>query len=83
MSQLAIVLIVIGVVCVVVSLANAKHPPAERGLLGIDRLLSDEQIAKQLRFRRPRVDAKLGMQFGAALISLGLSWQTLIYFYWF
>ncbi|MEL6104427.1 MAG: hypothetical protein AAFU85_00260 [Planctomycetota bacterium] len=79
----AIVLILIGVASVLLSLANWEHPPGERRLLELDRSLSGESIARQLRFHRPRVDSQLGVQYGIAFIFLGLFLQTILYLYWF
>lgn len=83
MNIWSIALIATGVVCIVVSYFNSKRSTSTHDLLAIHKSMDDEQIHSQLKQRRWRVDAILGVQFGSALIALGLLWHLLVYLFWF
>ncbi|TWU07867.1 hypothetical protein Pla52nx_000370 [Stieleria varia] len=82
MNTWTIVLVSIGIVSIAVSLANLRHSPTNTDLFAVSKSMSDDSIGKRLNERRTRIDAKLGVQFGAAFVFMGLLWQAFLYLFW-
>ncbi len=83
MSFWSITLVVTGAICVLISLLQSRHSTASEDFIAVHKGMDDERIGSQLKQGPWRVDATLGIQFGAALIALGLLWQLILSVYWF
>ncbi|MCC9604254.1 hypothetical protein LOC67_27180 [Stieleria sp. JC731] len=83
MSTWSLVLISIGVVSIVVSLARRRHSAGDDLLIAVHQRMTDDRIAENIRHRRMRMDAKLGIQYGLAFIAMGVAWQLIIFLFWF
>ncbi|WP_149499027.1 hypothetical protein [Roseiconus lacunae] len=83
MSTWALVLVSIGVVSIVVSLARRRHSAGDDSLIGVHQGMTDERIAENIGHRRWREDSKLGIKYGLAFITLGIAWQLILFLFWF
>ncbi len=82
MNYWSIILISIGVICVAISLLNSRHPAGKSNFIAIHDGMCDERIKDQFNYRHWRVDATLGIKFGAFFIAMGLALHAFLYIWW-
>ncbi len=82
MSFLAITLILAGISVIVISLMNSRHCTSDVDNIAIHKGMSDARIGKEFSQRRKRVDAGMGLLFGALVLLTGIFVQILYSWLW-